>query len=785
MSRRPVGAPLRRLEDGRLLVGAGRYLADVTVPGLAHARFVRSPHAHARIRHVDAAAAVAMPGVHAVLSAADLPHRPLVATVAVPGLVKTPQPVLAADIVRFAGEAVAIVLAATPAIAEDAAEMVRVDYEVLPGVPDPASAMAPGALPLSSEAPGNVVYRGKGEHGDVDAAFAAAAHVVSARFTTGRVAAAPLEGRGILAEYDQASGRLTVHCSTQSPHLLRGKLASCLGMSEGRVRVLVPDVGGGFGLKIPAAPEEIAVALAARATGYPVRWVEDRRENISAAPHARDQVVDLELALAADGTFEAVRARILGDCGAYSFNSASALIESYLSAGLLPGPYRIGAVGWEVTAVLTNKPPVCPYRGVGWTASHSAREIAIDRAARVLGTDPVELRRQNLIGTFPATSATGMVYDSGSFAESLDKAAAMVGYDTLAARRRAAREERGLCLGVGVSPYVEPSGWGSAGAAQSWWSFASHDHVRLTMEPSGEVTVAAGTPSQGQGHATTLAQLVSAVLGTDPAAVTVAADDTATAPASTAGTRASRTATVTGGAVTLAARELRAKLARLAAGLLECSPDRLVFDHGRVYLADTPGASVALAELARRAYYDASAREWLPDPSLVATAFYDPPATYSNGCVAVVVEVDPLTGDVAVVDAAVVEDCGTMINPMIVAGQSLGAFAQGVGSALYEQVQYDAAGAPLTTSLADYLLPTAAEVPVVRVGHCESPSPVTVGGVKGMGESGMIATPAAVACAVADALAPFGAQIDRTPLTPGYLTSLLPAPDRCQFAKEE
>ncbi|NJP27821.1 xanthine dehydrogenase family protein [Microbispora sp. SCL1-1] len=774
-SERALGARLTRLEDARLLAGAGRFLADVTVPGMTHAHFLRSPHAHARIVSIDTSAARSLPGVHAVLTAAELPHRPLVDSVAVPGLVKTPQPALASDRVRYVGEPVAIVLAGSRAVAEDAAELIRVGYAPLPAATDPLAGQHGRAEPLFEDIPGNVIYAGSRTYGNVDDAFASAAHVVTGRFTTGRFIAAPMETRGCLADYDAAGDRLTVHCSTQSPHLLRRKLAHCLEMGEGRIRVLVPDVGGGFGQKIPAAPEEIAVALAARATGLPVRWVEDRQENITAAPHAKDQIVDMELALSADGAFEAVRARIVGDCGAYSFNSASALIECYLSAGLLPGPYRIRNVAWEVTAVLTNKSPISPYRGVGWTASHSAREVLIDRAARLLGRDPLDLRRQNLVREFPYTSATGMDYDSGSYVESLDKAAGLIGYTGLEERRAAARE-RGRYLGVGVSPYVEPSGWGTAGALQSSWSFASHDHVRVTMEPSGEVTVAVGTPSQGQGHATVLAQVVAGVLGVDPAMVTVLADDTAAVPISTAGTRASRTATVIGGALTLAARDLRDKLARLAAGLFECDPRDLEFDQGHVRVRGVPARSVPLAELAGRAHFDPAVREHLPEPDLVANRFYDPPATYSNGCVAVVVEVDPLTGDVAVVDAAAVEDCGTMLNPLMVEGQVLGAFVQGVGGALYEHVPYTADGVPLVTSFTDYLLPTAAEIPLVRLGHCCSPSPLTVNGSKGMGESGVIATPAAVACAVADALAPFGVEVDRTPLTPAYVSGLLPRP---------
>lgn len=766
------GSRLPRTEDARLLAGAGSYLADLTVPGMAHACFVRSPYAHASIVSLDAGAARDLPGVRAVLSAADLPHRPLVDSVAVPGLLKTPQPALASEKVRFVGETVAIVLADSRAIAEDAAELVRVEYDPLPVATDPEAVRDGRTAAIFDHVPGDVVYEGRREHGDVAAAFARAAHVVGGRFTTGRFVAAPMEGRGCLAEYDRATDRLTVHCSTQSPHLLRRKLAACLELGEGRIRVLVPDVGGGFGQKIPAAPEEVAVALAARATGLPVRWVEDRRENITAAPHAKDQIIDLELAVAADGTFEAIRARILGDSGAYSYNSASTLIECYLSAGLLPGPYRIRDVEWQVTAVLTNKTPVSAYRGVGWTASHSAREVLVDRAARLLGRDPLDLRRQNLVREYPYTSATGMVYDSGSVAESTDKAAELIRHADLG-ERRAATEKRGRRLGVGISPYVEPSAWGSAGALQSSWSFPSHDHVRVTMEPSGEVTAAVGTPSQGQGHATTLAQVISGVLGVDPAAVTVLANDTAAIPISTAGTRASRTATVIGGALTIASQELRGKLATLAAGLLECDPGDLVFGDGRVQVRGTPGIGIALAELAERAHFDLAARAVLGEPALVATGFYDPPATYSNGCVAVVVEVDPLTGEVAVVDAAAVEDCGTMINPTIVEGQVLGAFAQGVGGALYEHVPYAADGTPLATSFADYLLPTAVELPHVRLGHCVSPSPLTVGGVKGMGESGLIATPAAVACAVADALAPLGVEIDRTPVTPGYLAGLL------------
>jgi carbon-monoxide dehydrogenase large subunit len=769
-----LGARLPRVEDDHLLRGAGRFLADVPSVGMLHAVFVRSPHPHARIAGISADAAGGLPGVHAVLSADDLPHAPLVDAVAIPGLARTPQPALARDRVRFVGEPVAIVLAETRALAEDAAELVAVDYRPLPTAVDPLAAGVGGPL-LHEELGTNVVYRGEQSTPGLADAFAGATHVVAQRFRTGRLTAAPLEGRGAVAEFDQVSGRLTVRCSTQSPHLLQRKLALCLGIPHGQVRVLVDDVGGGFGQKIPASPEEIAVALAARTVARPVRWVEDRAENLLAGPQGKDQIVEAELAMDDDGRFLAMRCDVVSDAGAYSFNSASALIESYLSAGLLPGPYRIAETGWRVRAVLTNKAPVAPYRGVGWTASHSAREVLIDKAARLIGCAPSALRRRNLVSTadLPYRSAAGMVYDSGSFVASLDRVGDLL---TESATRRGLGAN-GRYRGIGLSPYVEPSGWGSAGAAESAWSFASHDSVRVGMDASGGVTVAVGTPSQGQGHATTLAQLAAQVLGCAVSEVTVQADDTATVPLSTAGTRASRVATVTGGALTRAATTVRDTLAAVAAHLLECAPEEVELADGRAGVRGTssPTSSLPLAEVATAALFDPGVRAGVPEPDLTATAFYDPPASYSNGCVGVVVEVDPGTGEVAVLDAAAVEDCGTAINPMIVEGQVLGAFAQGIGAALFEHVGHAADGTPTATGFSDYLLPTASTLPRVQLDHLHSPSPTTVNGVKGMGESAMIATPAAVACAVADALAGTGIEIDRTPIDPAYLVSQLAA----------
>jgi carbon-monoxide dehydrogenase large subunit len=715
-----------------------------------------------------------VPGVHAVLTAPDLPHEPLVDLLTIEGLRKTPQPALADERVRFAGEAVAVVLADSRYEAEDGAELVEVGYEALPAVVDAESASSRTAPLLFPELGSNIVYEGRRSIGDVEGAFADAAHVSRLVFSGNRYLAAPLEPRGCAAEYEPSTGSLTFWSSTQSPHLLRRRLSLATGIGEARIRVIAPDVGGGFGQKIPIHPEEVAVALAARQLGRTVVWLEDRRENLTAAPQAKEQRIRIELALGAGGEFLALRAGILGDAGAYSYNNSSALIEPYLAAVLMPGVYRLRNLEYEVRAVVTNKAPVAPYRGVGWTQGHCARELLVDQAARELALDPADLRRRNLVpdGGFPYTSCTGMVYDSGSFEESLELALSLANYPAFRQRQEAGRAE-GRHLGIGISPYVEPTGWGSEGARQASWAMASHDAARVTLEPSGEITVAIGTPSQGQGHATTFAQLAADVLGADPAAVATVTNDTAAVPISIAGTRASRTAVVLGGAVLRAATDLRERILRVAGHLLEADPDDLHVVDGGVALRDAPSRVVSLREVATAAYVRPDVRAAIPEPDLSVSAFYDPPATYSNGCVVALVEVDGDTGAVRVERLLAAEDCGTIINPPIVDGQIRGALAQGVGGALLEQLVYDGDGQPQASTLMDYLLPTAAEVPPIEVAHCSSPSPLTPAGIKGMGESGLIATPAAIASAVADALSPLGARVDRLPLTPDVVSAMI------------
>ena len=752
----------------------GRYIADLVFPGALHAAFVRSALPHARIDGIGVAAALEVDGVEAVLTAAELPHVPLVDVLPIEGLVKTPQHALAAERARFAGEAVALVLATGRYEAEDGAELVQVEYEPLPHVVDAETAAAGDAPLLFPELGSNVVYRKTRASGDPETAFAEAAHVTAGVFRGNRYAAVPIEARGCAASYEPATGELTFWSSTQSPHLLRRRLAMATGIGEARIRVITPDVGGGFGQKIPLHPEELAVALAARETGRTVVWIEDRRENLIAAPHAKEQLIESELALGPDGEFLALRARIVGDAGAYSYNNASALIEPYLSAGLMPGVYRIRNLVCEVLAVLTNKAPVAPYRGVGWTAGHCARELLIDQAARELGIDPVELRRRNMVrpDEFPYESCTGMVYDSGSFQESLTAGLDAVDYDGFRSLQRAGREE-GRLLGIGVSPYVEPTGWGTEGSAQSSWVLVSHDAARVTVEPSGEVTVAIGTPSQGQGHGTTIAQIASDVLGVAVEDVTLIANDTAATPISIPGTRASRTAVVLGGAVLEAATELRERLLAIAGFLLEADPG---------ISRSWTGASLCGT---RRAGPSRSVRSPRRPTSSLAPVLPSPRPTSPprrsttrerptrTAVSSRSWRLTRGTGRVRVSRIVAVEDCGTMINPEIVEGQVRGAVAQGIGGALLERLAYDEDGQPTSSTLMDYLLPSATEVPAIEVLHCVSPSPLTPGGIKGMGESGLIATPAAVANAVADALAPYGARIERLPLSAGLVSDLL------------
>jgi carbon-monoxide dehydrogenase large subunit len=759
---RYVGRSVPRVEDPELLAGRARYLDDIPLPGMLEVAFVRSPYAHARMVAIRADAARAEEGVALVVTGDELGDAPeLVTASSRPEAGAWRRPLLPRDRVRYVGEPVAAVVASTRYLAEDACELVEVEYEPLDAVVDPEQALGRDAPLLHEGTDSNNFAHIEFEHGDVDGAFADAAHVVVKRFHFGRTHAAPLEGRGGIADW---SRDLTVWSSTQMPFLVRSMLAGLYGLPETRVRVLVPAVGGGFGLKVHLYVEEAVLPLLSRLAGAPVKWAEDRYEHLAASGHSKEVVCELELALDEEGTFLAVRGRVVGDGGAHQGHPWTSLIDPLCAAAMLPGIYAIPAVRYEVDAPATNKCPSTAYRGVGWTSGHTAREALIDDAARLLDLDPLELRLRNCLPDGePAVSATGCRYDGGSYAQSIRRARKLVDYEAFRKRQLRLRTE-GRYVGVGFSPFVEQGGWAAEIATDMGFPGAGYlDSVAVTVEADGSVTVSTGLQSNGQGHATVLAQLAADGLGVRPEDVRVVQGDTATTAYST-GSWGSRTAVIAGGSVLRATADVRRKLLQIAANELEASESDLELEDATVTVRGSPNRSLTVAEVAAAAY-GARAPAGV-DPSLTATRSYDPPATYSNACIACIVEVDADTGRVTIERIVAVEDCGTVLNPLLVDGQVAGAIAQGVGAVLYEGLPYGDDGQFLAGSLGEFLYPTAPELPDVEVDHLVTASPVTEGGIKGMGEGGLIGAPAAIVNAIADALSPFGVSFDQTPLRP-------------------
>jgi aerobic carbon-monoxide dehydrogenase large subunit len=781
---RYIGARVKRLEDPRLLSGRGWYLDDIALPGLLHAAFVRSPHAHATILGVETTAAKRLPGVAAILTGRDLVGQvnPLAARLDAPGFVPTAWSALADARVRFVGEPVAIVGADTPYVATDAVASVAVEYEPLPAVADLDAAMAAQTPLVHDTVPANRLYERRQSRGDVDGAFARAPIVLRERFTHARCSAAPLEPRGLVARWE--GDALTVWVNSQVPHIVRTALAAAFGLSENRVRVIVPDTGGGFGQKMHLMPEDLAVIALARAVGRCVKWAETRRENLGAATQARQARMDLEVAADQSGTLLALRARVLSDAGAYHVYPLTQALEPLGVCGILPGPYRTPAYAYELLAMATNKPPIGAYRGVGMPFSVFAMERALDLLAERLELDPGEIRRRNFISRdeYPFTSAAGFTYDSGDFAQALAQALAAAGYERLKKARDHARLD-GRLRGIGLSCYTEYTGMGSETyRGRGMTEVPGPESARVTMHADGGVSCVVSFPSQGQGHATTVAQIVAEQLGVQLDHVRVSQPDTDASPAGS-GTFASRSVVVQMGTVARAAVMVRNKLLGIAAGLMEASPEDLEIRDGRVTVRGVPDRGMPVSQLARLAY--APPAGGLPDgiePGLVATQFFDPPGPTFSGAVHVAaVEVDPETGHVAVTDYAVVEDCGPLINPGIVAGQIHGAVAQGIGEALGERLVYDEHGQLLSGTLMEYALPRAADLPSFTIGHVETPSPLTPGGYKGMGEGGTVGAPAAIANAVADALRPRGGRITGLPILPADLMGFASeAPAGCQ-----
>jgi carbon-monoxide dehydrogenase large subunit len=751
---RYVGSPIRRLEDARLLRGGGRFTDDLTFPRMLHATFVRSPHAHAAVTGIDAGGALALPGVLAVLTPRDIAGhaQPLTPHLDGEGFTTTPWPLLAGDVVQFVGQAVALVVADSAYAAADGRDAVAVTYEPRPGVTSIDAALAAGDV---------LVQRRRGD--DLDAVFASAPVVVRETFTHGRLSASPMEPRALVADWDGET--LTAWASTQAPRVLRTALARALGLPESRVRVIVPDVGGGFGLKVQVFPEDIVVVAAARRFGRPVKWVEERRDCLASASHAREERVEAEVAADAKGRVLAMRSRVISDAGAYHTFPLTQGLEPLGTAAILPGPYTTPAYAWEAIAVRTNKSPLGAYRGVGMTMGAFVMERLLDLVAARVGIDAAEIRRRNLIPreAYPFTSASGMSYDSADFPKALEAALAAAEYDDLRRLQSRARAA-GRLVGIGVACYTEYTGMGSVVfRGRGMVDVPGIEAATVVMDPDGAVRCALSFPSQGQGHATAVAQVIADRLGIELERVRLIAHDTQSTPVGS-GTFGSRAAVAFGGTVMQAADSIADKLRALAAATLEASAHDIVLGDDRASVRGAPDHAIAIADLARLAYTPPAGG--VPAglaPGLEATVYFDPPGTAFSGAVHLAaVELDRETGRVSVMRYVVVEDCGPIINPMLVEGQIHGAVAQGLGEALLEEIVYDDEGQLLTATLMDYAMPKADAVPSFTIGHLETPSPRMPGGFKGMGEGGTIGAPAALANAVADALA--GASITRLPM---------------------
>ncbi len=765
---RYVGQAVQRKEDPRLLTGHGRYVDDVTVPRMLHAAFVRSDLAAATIRSIDVSEALALDGVVAVLTGHDLngiagSMQPSMNVENSPFPCAPLRPLAVTD-VRFVGDPVALVVAESRAVAEDAAELVFVDYEPTPAVATIEAALADGAPLVHPEFGTNVpVDFPMPADPEVEALFASAAHVVEHRIVQHRYNPVPMEPRGVIAGYDNVTGELDVWLSTQGPHEARLTFSRLTGVPEQHVRVRMGDVGGGFGQKFFTGHDEQVVVLAAKHLGRAIKWIEDRRENLLAATHSRSDLADVALALDADGRILAAKFDHVEDAGAFPVGGLGG-VGPFVSM-LFPGPYRIPKIWWRSRIVCTNTCGRGAYRGP-WMFETTAREEILDVAARAVGIDPREIRRINVVADDdqPYNTATGMMFERVTPATTLEHATQVIDYDGFRATQAAAFAE-GRLLGIGIGLYIEPtsSPAGSLGV----------EAAKVRLEPGGSVTVFLGTAAHGQSIETTMAQVVAEHLGVPYEQVAVIQGDTDRTPFG-GGTGGSRTAVIAGNATRLAAQRVREKVVEVAAHLLEAAPEDLEVADGRVAVRGTPSRAVTLAEVATAVHNVGGVAVDVPRV-LEATGRYETQGmTWSNACHVCTVEVDRVTGQVTIGRYVVSEDCGRMINPMVVEGQVQGGVAQGVGGVLYEHFVYDDDGNPLTTTFLDYLLPTAVEVPRVEIDHV-----VTDGGnpsgVKGMGEGGAIGSVPAVFNAVADALSLVGATVLDQPLTPLRVVEALEA----------
>ena len=777
-----IGERVKRREDPRLIQGLATYVDDLKLPGMLHLAFRRADVAHGVIRRIDTGAAAAMEGVELVLTGAELAEH------LGPMPIGTPFPApdhysVAVDRVRYVGEPVAVVAATDRYLARDAADAIEIEYDELPAVVDPEAAMADGSATLHEGFERNVAvasyWGGTGVNAEtaqpeddsaVDAAFAEADVVVSQRMLNQRLAPNAMEPRGVVARYETGSDFLTIWSATQNPHILRTLAAGMLGLGEHQVRAIAPEVGGGFGCKINVYGEEYAAAALSRLTGAPVKWIEDRTEAFLATTHGRDILGDVEIAAKRDGTILGLRARLLADIGAYEV-LLTALIPT-LTGMMMNGVYRIPVVRHELTEVFTNKTPTDAYRGAGRPEGLYFVERAVDMLARELDMDPAEIRRRNFIpaAEFPFPTQSGLIYDSGDYEAALDKALAAADWEGLKAERDAARAG-GRIVGVGMAFYVEVCGLGPSSVVPT----GGWEHSGVTIERGGKVSATTGASPHGQGNETTFAQMLADHFSIPIGDIAILHGDTGVVKQGI-GTFGSRSQAVGGAALMLAAGKAGDKMKRFAAALMadqEVSPDDLVFENGRIQVAGAPEVSRSFAEVADFAYVPVPLPAGL-EPGLSEEAFFEPENnTYPFGCHISMVEIDRDTGEPRLLRLIAVDDCGNVINPLIVEGQVHGGLAQGIGQAMFEEVVYDEDGQPLTASFMDYVMPRAADLPAFELERTVTPTPVNPLGAKGVGEAGTIGASPCVVNAAVDALAPFGVRHVDMPLRPERLWRLI------------
>jgi len=772
---RGIGASVLRREDARHLDGRGEFVPDIRLPGIRDVAFLRSPHAHARIKSITAPPSAK----GRVFTAADLPRiTPIRVVTQAAGAKSPPWPPLATDKVRYVGDAIAVCVAPSRAEAEDLANDIHVEYEVLDAAVD-APAVWRGSRHLVHESWGDNLYLERTiEGGDIEAAARAAEVTVTREYRMNRQSGAPMEGRAVLAYRDHRLDEVVVYASTQTPHTVRVALGEILGIEQRRIRVVAPDVGGGFGPKARLYPEEIILAALALELDHPVRWVEDRSEHLLTCAHTRDHHYKVTAYADRQGKVLGVDTEIIVDAGAYGLWPQGPYQEANMAGRTLPGPYTIPNYRARTYTVATNKTPLGPYRGVGRPGACFAIERTIDEVARAVGRDPAKVRIENMIRSeqMPFASVAGMRYDTGDYPASVRLCAELLDMPAIRARQKQG-EPDGRLIGIGFASFTEQTAHGAAEFASRGASIIpGFESCTARILPDGSLVLHVGIQSHGQGLETTLSQIACHELGIDPSHISVRHGDTE----STAfgfGTFASRSMVMSGGAVARASRMLRDKLCRIGAHLLQCDPAETRCGGGAVH---GPQGSVTIGEIAKVAHLRMDGLPPGVDPLLDMTATYEPQIStgvFSYATHGAVVAVDAETGFIELLDFAVAEDCGTMVNPMIVEGQIRGGVAQGIGTALYEEIPYDAQGQPLAITFADYLIPGAAELPAIKIGHMHTPASATEYGMKGMGEGGAVAPPAAIANAVRDALAgmgaPGGAEVNETPLTPARVLAAI------------